>query len=157
MATPSLDLINALRETATRLDAGASYAWSRMGSCNCGHLAQTLTNLTSVEIQALAMEATGDWSEQVRGYCSASQIPLEDIFNIMLDAGMTTEDIMHLERLSDPAILGHLSQPEQGLNFRQRADVVRYMYAWADHLEQQLLPKLRVPEPMPLVAEPVLA
>lgn len=155
MATPSLDLINALRETATRLETGASYAWSRMGSCNCGHLAQTLTKLTGVEIQAIAMEAAGDWSEQVRGYCSASQIPLEDIFNTMLEAGMTTEDIMHLERLSDPAILASL--PPETLDFKQRADVVCYMRAWADHLEQQILPKLRVPKPTPMVAESVPA
>lgn len=147
MATASLDLVNALRETATRLEQGASYAWSRMGSCNCGHLAQTLTQLTSVEIQAMAMEAAGDWTEQVQGYCSASLIPLEDIFNTMLEAGLTTEDIMHLERLSDPTILGTMSVQVGDLDFKQRHDVVRYLRAWAVHLEEQLLPKLRIPQP----------
>ncbi len=39
------DLIEALRRTAARLATGAEYRWTHMGSCNCGHLAQTVTEL----------------------------------------------------------------------------------------------------------------
>ena len=60
------DLIAALRSTARRLEGGARYRWTHMGSCNCGHLAQTLTRLPREEIHRLALERAGDWGEQAR-------------------------------------------------------------------------------------------
>ncbi|WP_243635867.1 hypothetical protein [Hymenobacter edaphi] len=46
MASCSLSVIEALRTTAQRLSTQAPYQWGHMGSCNCGHLAQTITRLS---------------------------------------------------------------------------------------------------------------
>ncbi|WP_342039360.1 hypothetical protein [Pontibacter indicus] len=45
MARSSAQLVAAIRQTADRLAKGAIYQWGHMGSCNCGHLAQTITQL----------------------------------------------------------------------------------------------------------------
>lgn len=50
------DLIAILRATANRVESGAEYRWAHMGSCNCGHLAQALTNSSRAEIHRRAQQ-----------------------------------------------------------------------------------------------------
>lgn len=145
MATASVELVVALRQTANRLRTGVKYSWSLMGSCNCGHLAQTLTGLTSKDIQSRALERSGDWSEQSESYCSSSGLSLDDIFNAMLVVGMSREDIRHLEQLSDPVVLEKMGLAQKGLQKNIRENVVGYMEALADHLELHLLRSLPLP------------
>ena len=68
MAYPTLQLIQALRKTADRLETSAEYKWSHFAHCNCGHLAQTVTGLSAREIQDGAMRREGDWGEQAVAY-----------------------------------------------------------------------------------------
>jgi hypothetical protein len=79
MAHSTFPVIQALRDTAQRLATQAPYQWGHMGSCNCGHLAQTITNLTKGEIHARAMQRYGDWERQLIDYCPtrpwASAVP----------------------------------------------------------------------------------
>jgi hypothetical protein len=56
----------------------------------------------------------------------------------MLEAGLDREDLVHLERLSDQAVLRKLPAGERNLRHNYRDDVVRYMMAWAALLEEQL-------------------
>ena len=62
MTRPNPDLIAALRATAARLEGGAHYRWTQMGSCNCGHLAQTLTRRAPAEIHRAAVERASSWA-----------------------------------------------------------------------------------------------
>lgn len=58
-------LIVLLRETASRLqDEATAYKWAHFGQCNCGHLAQTVTQLPAHLLQQAAQKQPGDWSEQ---------------------------------------------------------------------------------------------
>lgn len=145
MATASVELVVALRRTAIRLKSGVKYNWSLMGSCNCGHLAQTLTGLSSKDIQSRALERSGDWTEQSESYCSSSGLSLDDIFNAMLQVGMSKDDIKHIEQLSDPQILNKMGRGPWGLQKNLRENVVAYMEAMADHLEAHLLGSLPLP------------
>ena len=95
MARPTPALIAALRETAQRLRDGAPYAWSLMSQCNCGHLAQTLTQMSSKQIQQRALQRAGDWTAQAIDYCPSSGLPMEDIFASMLAAGLSQADVGH--------------------------------------------------------------
>lgn len=137
MAKSSDKLIKALRETAVRLATGATYEWGHMGSCNCGHLAQTITHYTKGQIHGAAMWRYGDWREQLRDYCPQSGLPLDEIIDQMLEMGLSREDLAHLEALSHPAVLARL--PHQHLQHNLRDDVVRYLSAWADLLEEQMV------------------
>ena len=136
MARATPELITALRLTIDRLSAGTTYWWGHMGLCNCGHLAQSITGLTEREIHASAMIRSGDWEEQANHYCPTSGLLIDTVLAAMYDLGLTRDDIRRLERLSDPRVLRRAGVAH--LRFNHREDVVRYMRAWAELLEQQL-------------------
>lgn len=146
MARPNLELINALRRTARKLNEGAPYQWGHMGGCNCGNLAQELTRLNKDQIHRYAMQRYGDWNEQVDDYCSTSQMPIDLVINEMLNAGLAIEDLKHLEKLDDREILVRFPLEQRFLKHNVRNDVVLYMNAWADLLEEQLLQKITLPD-----------
>ncbi|GAB3898495.1 hypothetical protein [Spirosoma agri] len=145
MARPTPELIDALRRTAANLKNGAHYQWGHMGGCNCGNLAQELTKLSKDQIHRYAMQRHGDWNEQAEDYCSTSQMPIDVIINEMLSAGLTLEDLKHLEKLDDRQVLLHFPLEKRHLKHNVRDDVVAYMRTWADLLEDQLLQKITLP------------
>ena len=152
MAKPNPELIEALRRTAQKLADSPHYQWGHMGSCNCGHLVQEVTQLSKAEIHDYAMRTRGgDWSEQAMDYCPTSGYLMDQVISIMLEAGLEVQDFKHLERLSDRAVLRHLPEGERNLQHNRRDDVVRYLQAWARLLEDQWssqvdLPSLAVPK-----------
>ena len=157
MATSTLSVIQALRTTAQRLATRAPYQWGHMGSCNCGHLAQTITCLTKAEIHSRAMQRYGDWERQLLDYCPTSGLPIDDTIDEMLAAGFTRQDLTHLERLSDPGIRALIPfERRNALRHNQRDDVVLYLRTWADALENQLLAGIELPTLLPPAVEPAL-
>jgi hypothetical protein len=120
-----------------------------MGACNCGHLAQTITRRSREEIHRLAIEKAGDWGEHAVEYCPTSGYPIDHILGEMLSAGLELADVEHLEMLSDPDVLRRFPPGQRNLSHRDRGDVVDYMAAWADLLEERLEPSgvVRLPRP----------
>ncbi len=141
MAIPSLTLITTLRATADRIsDPSIPYQWTHQGSCNCGHLAQTITTLSKADIHALALEKPGEWTEHLQDYCPISSYKIDSIITAMLDMGLTRDDIAHLEKLSSPEVLQSIPADRRAsLAYNKRDDVVLYLRTFADMLEQQLL------------------
>ena len=147
MAHPNLDLIAALRRTARKIEQGSPYQWGHMGSCNCGNLAQEITKLTKAEIHAHALaNGRGDWNEQLNEYCPTSGLPMDLLINEMIDAGLDSDDLKHLERLSDRRILNRLPENKRHLRHNYRDDVVLYISEWANMLEEQLLSTIKLPQ-----------
>lgn len=154
MAVPSLPLIQALRHTAQRLATEAPYQWGHMGSCNCGHLAQTITRLTKAEIHARAMQRYGDWEQQITDYCPTSGLPIDQTIDEMLALGFTRKDLAQLERLADPEVRAMLPfERRQALRHNQRDDVVLYLRTWADLLEERLLAEITLPASVPAATD----
>jgi hypothetical protein len=143
MARPTQALIDALMQTAARLRNGDIYLWSHMGACNCGHLAQTVTNISRAELHAIALERAGDWSEQVVEFCPSSGLPIDHVIATMLDLGLSREDLAHLERLTSPYVLAKLPE-RRYLDHTRRDDVVLYLETWARALADELWPALAV-------------
>lgn len=157
MARPNLTLIAALRRTAKKLQQGVPYQWGHMGSCNCGNLAQELTTLTKAEIHQNALSVgRGDWHEQLNDYCPTSGLPMDLLIADMLNAGLESADLQHLERLTDRRILERLPREKRYLRHNFRDDVVLYIATWADMLEEQLLAKIKLPN-MELEKEKIFA
>ncbi|WP_276496040.1 hypothetical protein [Pontibacter litorisediminis] len=154
MAKRSDELIEALRETANRLAEGAKYEWGHMGSCNCGHLAQTITKYTKGQIHGAAMWRYGDWREQLRDYCPQSGLPLDEIIDQMLEMGITREELAHLETLSLQSVTNRLPKHRKHLKHNKRDDVVLYLGTWADLLEAQVPASANK---VPVLQEPVYA
>ncbi len=93
MATPTIELINALRETATRLRNGAHYAWGHHGACNCGNLVQVVTNFTKGEILRYAHTGIGEWTELAEEFCPVTNAPLTLVVTRLESIGLTPVDI----------------------------------------------------------------
>lgn len=138
MAKANPRLIEALEKTAAKLSSGSSYQWGHMGECNCGNLAQELTQFTKGEIHQFAMQRFGDWNEQLLDYCPTSGLPMDLMISKMLSCGLTLDDLAHLERLSDREILKEIPiEKRDQINKNSREDVVLYLLAWAKILREK--------------------
>ena len=144
MAQPTLKIVEALRKTAKQLENGNRYEWGHMGSCNCGNLAQTITNFSRAEIQKYALEKRGDWSEQLIDYCPTSGLPMDLIIQKMVDFGFSKQDLRHLEWLSDADILNKIGVSY--LNRNLKSDTILYLKSWANLLEDQLIETINLPD-----------
>lgn len=162
-------LVVALRETAARLSRDdVTYRWASFAHCNCGHLAQTITGLDPAEIQRRAMRREGDWANQARergargfpefdfgdrpaldegawepenvGACLATGAPLDEVLDRMYELGLRPADVAHLERLSDPAVRRRLGSSTKHFAHHRRENVVAYLEAWADLLDETIEP-----------------
>lgn len=144
MTKISSEIVAALFKTANRLQKTTSYQWGHMGSCNCGFLAQEITSLNRNEIHSRAMERPGDWTEQLNDYCPSSGQKMDDLIDILISFGFTPEDLKHLERLSDPRILRTFPLQERNLKHNVKNDVVKYINAWALHIENELVEEISI-------------
>lgn len=146
MAKPSLQLINALRETAQRLRNGAHYAWGHHGACNCGNLLQVITAVSEEEILRHAHSGIGEWTELSEEYCNTSNVPVGLLVTKLIDAGLTPTDIHHIEYVSDKAVLYHLPGGFRWLKRNVREDVILYFEAFANLLEEKLIAAIDLSE-----------
>lgn len=146
MAKPSIELIQALRNTASSLKQSKEYQWGHMGCCNCGFLAQEITRLSKGEIHSRAMNKYGDWNDQLNDYCPTSGLLMDDLITQMLNAGLDTDDLKHLEKLSDKSILTRLNNKNRHLRHNIKDDVILYLMAWANMLEEQWLNTVTIPD-----------
>jgi len=150
MANPTPELILGIRKTIQKLKNGAPYQWGHMGACNCGNLAQELTKLTKGEIHTYAMQRNGDWNEQLIDYCPSSGYPMDLMVSKMLDTGLTLDDLMHLEKLSDPEILRLLPvHKRQTISKNSKADVILYLKVWLKYLEEKWISEHKTAIPFP--------
>lgn len=144
MAKARLEIIEVLRKTADQVNSSSSYQWGHMGSCNCGFLAQEITQYSSADIHKRAMQKHGDWNEQLNDYCPTSGLLMDDLITTMLSFGFDSEDLKNLEKLSDTNVLRRLPLEKRYLTQNNKKDVVLYLQAWADYLEEKLLSQVNI-------------
>jgi hypothetical protein len=144
MAKATVEVIQALRATAQDILKSDSYQWGHMGLCNCGFLAQHITQLRKDQIHSRAMERHGDWTEQLNDYCPTSGFGMDQLITEMLEFGFDSEDLKHLERLSSPEILDILPSEERNLHHNVKEDVVKYLNLWATLLENKLIEEIQL-------------
>jgi hypothetical protein len=134
MAQNRRALIDALRTTAGRLTLGARYEWGHMGRCNCGHLVQTVTDMSAREIVEAVDFALDEWSEHAKDYCAGTGHKVDDLFLTLQQLGFDYRAVVHLENLTDPRVLVRV-----GRHLRRNCvdDVVLYMTTLATILEEE--------------------
>jgi hypothetical protein len=145
MAKASVEIIQTLRNTAATLQKATTYQWGHMGACNCGFLTQEVTRLQKTEIHTRAMQGHGDWTEQLNDYCPTSGLLFDDLVSDLIAFGFDTADLKNLERLSDREVLLSLPLETRHLKHNIKQDVVTYLLAWADVLENRLLATIQLP------------
>ena len=133
MAKLNRQVIEALRTTAKRLAGGADYEWGHAGACNCGHLAQTVTQRSKQEIYKMV---NGEWSEHLNDYCPITGHAMENVAAQMIRFGFTPGELADLERLEDSRVLERLPG-RRHLRRNDRDDVVLYLQTWAQMLEAE--------------------
>ncbi|MBL7860807.1 MAG: hypothetical protein JNJ65_06565 [Cyclobacteriaceae bacterium] len=139
-----LNKMEALRGAAFNIERSTTYQWGHMGLCNCGFLAQEVTALTKEEIHRRAMLRHGDWSEQLNDYCATSGLPMDDLISELIAFGFTRDELAHLERLSDPRVLQKIPHAQK-LKHNCKTDVVRYLRAWAELIEMEVIQGIQLP------------
>lgn len=144
MATPTIELISALRATATKLRNGAHYAWGHHGACNCGNLLQTVTSLTEGEILRYAHTGTGEWTELAEEFCPVTNAPLTLLLTRLQEIGLTPSDIHHIEYLTDKEVLKHLEGGFRWLKRNKKEDAIAYFEAFANMLEEKLALQVKI-------------
>jgi hypothetical protein len=144
MAAASIQLVSALRETATRLRNGAHYAWGHHGACNCGNLLQTVTSLSEGEILRHAHMGIGEWTELAQEFCSTTNAPLTLVISRLEEIGLTPSDIHHIEYLTDKEVLHHLPGGFRWLKRNKKKDAIDYFEAFANMLEEKLIEHIEV-------------
>jgi len=144
MATPTIELISALRATASKLRNGAHYAWGHHGACNCGNLLQTVTSLTEGEILRYAHTGTGEWTELAEEFCPVTNAPLTLLLTRLQEIGLTPSDIHHIEYLTDKEVLKHLEGGFRWLKRNKKEDAIAYFEAFANLLEEKLAQQVKI-------------
>jgi hypothetical protein len=144
MAQPTIELIEALRETARRLRQGAHYAWGNHGACNCGNLLQVMTRLDEAEILRFAHSGIGEWTELAEDYCPVTHAPINLLLHKLEQAGLTPTDIHNLEYLEDKEVLKLLPDGFRWLRRNQREDVIVYFETYANLLEDKLQQTIQI-------------
>ncbi len=139
MAQPNPELISALQNTVRRLEGGVPYQWGHMGHCNCGLLAQEISELSAREIHEMGMEKSGDWNTHCQEFCPASGFRIDRLITTLLSAGLEIDDLAHLEQLDDPHVLRRLSANQRYLRHNSRTHLIIYMKAWLKILEESWL------------------
>ncbi len=147
MAKASLEIIQTLRNVARKIEVSDTYQWGHMGACNCGFLAQEVTQLTKAEIHRRAMQRHGDWSEHLKDYCPVNGLPFDDIISELLTFGFDADDLKHLEKLTDPNILQTIPLAHRNLHHNVKHDVVIYLKAWINLMEDELLRNISIEIP----------
>lgn len=144
MASPSIELVNTLRETAKRLRNGAQYSWGNHGVCNCGNLIQVVTKFSKGEILNYAHTSIGEWTELSKEFCTVTNAPLSFIINKLQDIGLTPTDIHHIEYLTDKKVLQHLPGGFRWLKRNSKEDAIAYFETFANLLEEKLLNNIHI-------------
>jgi len=133
----NLKLKNAINQTVERLKNDSTpYQWGHFGQCNCGHLAQTITEKSSREIHQSASLKGGDWGVRAEEYCAVSRYLIDDIIRQLLTIGLEQEDIVHLENLSDPKILQYISGNPSHLERHSKEDAIKYLEAMSAFIDE---------------------
>ena len=137
MAKAIAPIVTILHQTADKIAASTDYMWGHMGSCNCGNLAQLITQRTKHEIHKLALTGVGDWNDQLNDYCPSTGLPFDDVIDELLDFGFNHTDLKQLERLNNSQILARLPQGTY-LKHNVKKDVVLYLNTWADMVQEEI-------------------
>jgi len=137
MAKASTQLVTVLRETAERVSTGVRYEWGHMAHCNCGHVVQTITQMSGQEVSQTIKHSLDEWTEHANDLCNLSGHAVEDLFTAMYEAGFENQDIIHLEKLSDQKVLNRLGRGVY-LQKNKREDLITYLQTMADMMEEDL-------------------
>lgn len=133
MARPTLELIEALRNTADKIESGEwEFKWLNSESCNCGLLVRS--------ILGEPVSINGSWNSalnypEATCFFTETGMKNEEIFSKLRSVGLTDTDLRGLELFEHSEVLERAEAED--LYYEDPEDVVIYMRTWADILEEK--------------------
>jgi hypothetical protein len=128
-----------LRKAAADVKSGkVYYNWYRMGSCNCGIVAQTCTGLGDYAVSESVFGLSGIWGEMSKDQevCSQTGIPLNKVFKSLVDCGFSFKDIVDLEHMENEIILERAGLEDIDNPFDKKENFIKYCRAWANLIKE---------------------
>jgi hypothetical protein len=136
------------------------YDWDEYGSCNMGLVAQALLGKTADSLDAAigrtidnfeTNNESFDWSKLVIKFCPMTGLSKHKIFKALQESGLSREDMMHLEYLSDPKVLSKIKSLGKKLekthygflslqskdNYESVKSLLEYLKAWRQILLEE--------------------
>lgn len=80
----------------------------------------------------------GAWEPEDLGMCSVSELNMTQVFAELAAWGLDARDVESLERLDDPEVRRRLDTHTVDFLRSDRTNVILYLRAWADVLEERL-------------------
>lgn len=118
------------------------YNWVQPNRCNCGVIVQAILGIDRDQVEVLFEEARQDisilkdkshrtWREVCQQHCSVTGMPTHQVFHILGKHGFNPEDIVHLEYMTNPAIL-EISEIDtlEKHYYQNKANLIKYLKAW---------------------------
>lgn len=124
-------------EKAKELILSFEYRWTDMQNCNCGMLVRAVTGMTSDSLLETIStpELPGLWSDIAKRQkvCSQTGLPIHWIFEQLLKAGFSFDEILELEYLGLDE-----DSPVRPEPYTVPENVVAYIDAWIERIKQAL-------------------
>ncbi len=123
-------LINAMRSLVKKLEGGVQYDWLDPRQCNCGLL------LRELEPEFHAVPGVGS-------YRNVTRLTAKEFFGRFEKYGLKLCNLYSLENLSNKIIKKRSGLDKvrycslKSVFYRERANLILYLHAWADILEEQ--------------------
>jgi hypothetical protein len=121
------------------------YEWNDRTRCNCGIVAQQVTQTSATELRTLLPPIYENgvfcptWASMTEIYCRDSGLEQNEVFRALLTAGLRREDFSHLERLSHPRIVARMEpfrSTKKAVRCSRKSDVIAYLRSWAIGIEE---------------------
>ncbi len=80
----------------------------------------------------------GSWEPPASDTCPVSGRSMDEVFAILVAAGLGLEEVAELERLENRDVRRRLGTTTVDIDHTDRATLVEYLSAWADLLEEEL-------------------
>ncbi|NRA62842.1 MAG: hypothetical protein HRU19_00080 [Pseudobacteriovorax sp.] len=125
-----------LKAVESLTDETSRYQWGHMSQCNVGHLVQAITGMKDTEIIESVDEQLIEWTDYASGLCPVTHNKIDDIFDTLRQYGFQSQDVIHLENLSDRKVLQNLPGGFRYLRRNHKDDVIAYMESLADLLSK---------------------
>ena len=135
-------LISSLKRALHALEKDLiHYRWEEQSSCNAGVVAQCVLNIDQEELEIKRSKVfrkleeimrdrketlANTWQNAVKFTCPVTGKNVPEIFRDLEAAGLSAEDIVHLEYLNNPAILEESSIEKENYSYQKIVDVVEH-------------------------------
>jgi hypothetical protein len=155
------NLINSLKKAVKALkEDSVYYNWSNQCHCNAGIVCQAALGINAEQLEESKEELFGklerinktlssnkkitqSWKNAIHYSCPLTGQSYPQIIKDLESIGITKEDIINLEYLSNPVILANSSIEKEGDDYpveyyKEKENLIKYLVSWIEILQESV-------------------